>query len=80
MIQILKKRNIYSDIINEIHGYDKMNQMEIDNGNEEANLFFGNSGPTILEEYQVKVAEQTKELSEKAQQIKSLQKELENLL
>ena len=54
--------------------------MEIDNGNDDANMFFGNAGPTILEEYQVKVAEQTKDISEKAQQIKNLQKELETLL
>lgn len=49
----------------ELHGYDKNSGMDIDERNEETNIFFGNSGPTILEEYQVKVSEQSKEIQEK---------------
>ena len=40
---------------------------------------FGSSGPCILEEYQVKVEEQKKELSEKDALVKSLQKDYELL-
>jgi hypothetical protein len=31
--------------------------MEIDDRGDDINIFFGNAGPTILEEYQVKVTE-----------------------
>ena len=48
--------------------------MEIDQGanQQQYDYLFGSSGPCILEEYQVKVEEQKKELSEKDALIKSL--------
>mmetsp|Transcript_23012 Transcript_23012/g.22359 ORF Transcript_23012/g.22359 Transcript_23012/m.22359 type:complete len:116 (+) Transcript_23012:745-1092(+) len=66
--------------MNEINGYN--NKMEIDDGNEKNENFdyaFGNSGPCILEEYQVKVEEQKKELQEKHLMVKTLQKDYEFL-
>lgn len=57
--------------------------MEIDDGVGEPakdhDFLFGSSGPCILEEYQVKVEEQKKELGQKNQLLKQLQKDYENL-
>ena len=56
--------------------------MDIDEGDKKAShdYFFGSSGPCILEEYQVKVEEQKKELADKNQLIKTLQKDYEMIL
>jgi hypothetical protein len=65
------KRNLLEDVMNEIHGYNKQDKMDIDdcnNGEGDSatkgnyDFLFGASGPCILEEYQVKVEEQKKEL------------------
>jgi hypothetical protein len=58
--------------MNELHGYNKSEGMEIDETGDKNEYAFGSSGPCILEEYQVKVEEQKKELSEKAQMLKVL--------
>lgn len=56
--------------MNEFHGFNKQEGMEIDEANGEKqspefDFLFGSSGPCILEEYQVKVEEQKKELADK---------------
>ena len=59
-MKVLKKRNQFEEIVKEINGGVLPNQSE-----DSINIFdtvFGNSGPTILEEYQSKIEESTKEL------------------
>jgi hypothetical protein len=59
---VLRKKNLFQDVMNEIHGYGS--QMEIDSNqladnNKEGgaqqdsnyDFYFGSSGPCILEEY-----------------------------
>ena len=50
MTQALKKRNILGEIMNEINGFDSSNR-PMDSDKNDIDLFFGNSGPCILEEY-----------------------------
>lgn len=67
----------------EFHGGDDSNtKMDVDESKGGSNLdfVFGSSGPCILEEYQVKVEEQKRELNEKIQQINQLQKDNEYLV
>lgn len=61
----------------EFHGGDessgsKMDVDESNGGSSNLDFVFGSSGPCILEEYQVKVEEQKRELNEKIQQINQL--------
>ena len=50
--------------MNEINGFDTTKSSPNDSEKTDSNIdfFFGNSGPCILEEYQVKVEEQKKEI------------------
>ena len=55
VIAALKKKNLYEEIVKEINGGVMPDQTDAD-----SNVFdaaFGNSGPTVLEEYQLKVEE-----------------------
>ena len=55
IVKALKKRNLFEDIVKEINGGVMPEQSD-----DTVNIFdtvFGNSGPTILEEYQRKVEE-----------------------
>ena len=55
IVKTLKKRNLFEDIVKEINGGVMPEQSD-----DTVNIFdtvFGNSGPTILEEYQRKVEE-----------------------
>lgn len=52
--------------------------MEIDEGNRENDL--GLSGPSILEEYQLQLQEQKRELQEKQNQVRQLQHDYEQLM
>lgn len=50
----------------EFHGFNSQeNPMDIDSNNPQMDFVFGSSGPCILEEYQVKVEEQKREINEK---------------
>lgn len=64
--------------MNEINGFDSSNR-PMDSDKNDIDLFFGNSGPCILEEYQVMVEEQKKEISMKDQQLKTIQSDFEML-
>lgn len=68
MIGVLKKKDVFKDIMNEINGYQssasiekRLEGMDIDgevqNKGDGLDFYFGSSGPCILEEYQVKVEE-----------------------
>ena len=63
---VLKRRNIYDEVVAEINEGDNLNPMELDEGDgkRDQDQFFSNSGPGILEEYLLKVQEQKKELQE----------------
>ena len=59
---LLDKKNLYEEIVKEINGGVMPDQTDAD-----SNVFdatFGNAGPTVLEEYQLKVEEQTRELGD----------------
>jgi len=62
LVKVLKQRNIFEDIVKEINGGVLPEQS--DDGVKIFDTVFGNSGPTILEEYQRKVEETSKELQE----------------
>ena len=73
IIDVLKKKKLYDEVVKEING----GVMPPQTGEStEASVFdtaFGNSGPTVLEEYQLKVEEQTRELNNLNLRVKSLQ-------
>lgn len=62
LVKVLKERNLFEDIVKQINGGVLPQQSE--DGVQIFDTVFGNSGPTILEEYQRKVDETTKELNE----------------
>lgn len=56
MISLLKKRDIYQEIMNELHGFNKGDGGMVDETNSKIDnpdydFLFGSSGPCILEEY-----------------------------
>ena len=61
-MKVLKGRNIFEDVVKEINGGVLPEQSE--DGVKIFDTVFGNAGPTILEEYQRKVEESSKELQE----------------
>ena len=78
-MKVLKQRNIFEEIVREINGGAMPEQSE----DGSVNIFdtvFGNSGPTILEEYQRKVEESSKELSEVQLQLSQLQSDNQQLI
>ena len=80
MITVLKKRNLFESVIKEINGGVMPEQQDDGSGSQIFDTVFGNAGPTILEEYQLKVEEQTKELSELSIQLKQLQNDNQQLI
>ena len=58
----MKQRNLFEDIVKEINGGVLPDQSG--DGVKIFDTVFGSSGPTILEEYQRKVEESSKELKE----------------
>lgn len=62
LVKVLKQRNLFEDIVKEINGGVLPEQS--DDGVNIFDTVFGNAGPTILEEYQRKVEETSKELQE----------------
>lgn len=65
--------------MNEINGFDPSTKPSSEKGEESIDFFFGNSGPCILEEYQVMVEEQKKEISKKDSELKTIQNDFEQL-
>ena len=63
LVKVLKARAIFEDIVKEINGGVLPSQTDED-GVKIFDTVFGNAGPTVLEEYQRKVEETTKELQE----------------
>lgn len=81
VISVIKKKGFYEDVMNELNqkgSNNKNENMDIDEGgnnnSEEVNTQYSflNMGPSILEEYQSKVEEQRKELSDKTQSLRTL--------
>ena len=60
LVKVLKKRNLFEDIVKEINGGVLPKQSE--DGVKIFDTVFGNAGPTVLEEYQRKVDETTREI------------------
>ena len=80
IIDVLKKKKLYDEVVKEING----GVMPTQTGEStEASVFdtaFGNSGPTVLEEYQLKVEEQTRELNNLNLRVKSLQTDNQQMI
>ena len=60
LVKVLKKRNLFEDIVKEINGGVLPKQSE--DGVKIFDTVFGNAGPTVLEEYQRKVDETSREI------------------
>ena len=73
IIDVLKKRKLYEEVVKEINGGAMPSQTGDSTESQIFDAAFGNSGPTVLEEYQLKVEEQARELNELNLRVKALQ-------
>ena len=76
----MKKKNLYEEVVKEINGGVLPAQNGESTDDQIFNAAFGNSGPTVLEEYQLKVEEQTRELSNLTLKLKNMQTDNSQLI